>query len=187
MTTPLRVAAFSGSLRKASYNTALLRAAQELAPAGMTIEIVSLADMPLLNMDLVSQSGEFPEPVTRIRAAVAGADAVLIATPEYNYSLSSVTKTVVDWLSRPPHMPLEKKPVAIMGASVGRTGTARGQMALRGTLSFGDFYVMSKPEVLVMEASKKFDGEGKLTDEPTREQLGKLLVGLAAWTLKMKA
>jgi chromate reductase len=182
----IRVVGFSGSLRKASFNSGLLRAAVEAAPEGVSIEIVSLADLPLLNTDLVSPTGEFPPAVAAVRAAVAGADGVLFSSPEYNASISSVTKTLVDWLSRPPAMPLEKKPVALMGATPGRIGTARGQVALRSTLAFAEIYVMSKPELLVPEAGKKFDASGNLTDGETREHLAKFVAGFAAWVRRFK-
>jgi chromate reductase len=183
---PLRVAAFAGSLRRASYNRALLRACVELAPAGLAIEIASIDDVPLYDED-VERAGE-PPGVARLRAAVRAADGVLIATPEYNHGVPGVTKNAVDWLSRPPRASaLGGKPVAILGASPGMTGTARGQSQLRQAFEFTDSYCLAQPEVLVARAHEKFDAEGRLTDEKTREHLGRFLAAFAAWIRRFRA
>lgn len=183
---PVRAAAFAGSLRRASYNRALLRACVELAPAGLALEIVEIADVPLYDED-VERAGE-PAGVGRLRAAVRGADGLLIATPEYNHGVPGVTKNAVDWLSRPPRASvLGGKPVAILGASPGMTGTARGQSQLRQAFEFTDSYCLPQPEVLVARAHEKFDADGRLTDEKTREHLGRFLSAFAAWIRRFAA
>jgi chromate reductase len=181
----LNVAAFAGSLRRDSYNRALLRAAQEVAPPGMTISILEIGDVPLYNAD-VEAEGE-PEPVARFKAAIRDADGLLIATPEYNHGVPGVTKNAVDWASRPPrNAPLNGKPVAILGASPGQTGTARGQSQLRQAFEFTNSYCMAQPEILVYRAHEKFDAEGRLTDEKTREYLGKFLVAFGEWIRRVR-
>lgn len=177
---PLRILGFAGSLRAGSYNAALLRAAQQQAPAGMTIEIFDLRQVPLYGGD-VEAVGD-PPGVTAFKAAIRAADGVLMATPEYNHGVPGVMKNAVDWASRPPRgAALDAKPVAIMGASPGVTGTARGQSQLRQAFEFTNSFAMPQPELLVFRAHEKFDAEGRLTDPPTAEFLGKFLVAFAAW------
>lgn len=169
-----------GSLRQASFNRALIRAAQELAPEGMTITLFDLADVPLYNGD-VEAAGD-PPGVTRFKEAIRAADGVLMATPEYNHGVPGVMKNAVDWASRPPGQAvLQRKPVALLGASPGITGTARGQSQLRQAFEFTDSYCMPQPELLVFQAHEKFDAEGRLTDERTRKNLAKFLVAFADW------
>ncbi|HEY0931298.1 MAG TPA: NADPH-dependent FMN reductase [Gemmatimonas sp.] len=182
---PLIVCAIAGSLRQASYNRALLRAAQELAPAGMEIRIFDrVGELPLFDQDLEVQGD--PEPVVAMRQAIAEADALLIATPEYNHGVPGVLKNAIDWASRPPRgAVLAGKPTAILGASPGVTGTARAQSQLRQSLVFTDTPVLPQPEILVYRAHEKFDAAGRLTDEKTREFVGKLLSGLASWTRRL--
>lgn len=182
---PLIVCAIAGSLRQASYNRALLRAAQELAPAGMEIRIFDrVGELPLFDQDLEAQGD--PEPVVAMRQAIAEADALLIATPEYNHGVPGVLKNAIDWASRPPRgAVLAGKPTAILGASPGVTGTARAQSQLRQSLVFTDTPVLPQPEILVYRAHEKFDAAGRLTDEKTREFVGKLLSGLASWTRRL--
>lgn len=176
----LSVAAFAGSLRKGSYNRALLRAAAEETPEGMTIEILPIDDIPLYNQD-VEQQG-FPEPVVALKDAVGRADGLIIATPEYNHGVPGVTKNVVDWLSRPASdSPLNRKPVGIIGASVGMTGGARGQSQLRQAFEFTNSYCMPKPEVLLPFARKKFSEEGELQDEDSIKFLRAWLEAFADW------
>ncbi len=182
--TTLHVLGISGSLRKASYNTAALRAAQELAPAGMTIEIFDLSEIPIYNDDV--RAVGYPPPVQRFRERIAAADALLFVTPEYNYSMSGVLKNAIDWGSRPPDQPFNDKPVAIMGASGGVTGTARAQYHLRQTCVFLNMHVVNKPEVMIGGAAAKFDAELHLTDETTRGFIRDLLISLAAWTLRLR-
>ena len=179
----LKVLGISGSLRKGSYNTAALRAAQELTPAGMTIEIFDLSPIPPYNEDVKNVG--FPPPVQELRQRIAAADALLIATPEYNYSMSGVLKNAIDWASRPPEQPFNDKPVAIMGASPGVTGTARAQYHLRQSGVFLNMHFVNKPEVMIGTAASKFDAEGRLTDETTRGFVRDLLASLAAWTRRL--
>jgi chromate reductase, NAD(P)H dehydrogenase (quinone) len=181
---PLRVVAMAGSLRAASYNRGLLRAAQGVAPTGLTIAIRDLAAIPLYNAD-VEALGD-PAPVAELKSAVQEGDALLIAVPEYNYGVSGVLKNTIDWLSRPPEFVLRGKPVAVMGASGGMVGTARAQLQLRQTFVFTQTPVMPPPpEVLVSYAREKFDARGELTDEETRAHLRKLLEALVTWTQRV--
>ncbi|KAA2244002.1 NADPH-dependent FMN reductase [Salinarimonas soli] len=182
---PIRVAGISGSLRRGSLNSAALRAAQALAPEGMTIEIAEIGDMPHYNEDL--RAGGYPAPVERFRAQLAAADAILFVTPEYNYSIPGVLKNAIDWGSRPPEQPFNDKPVAIMGASGGLLGTARAQYQLRQMLVFLNAHPINKPEVMIGQAPSKFDEAGNLTDETTKKFIGDLLTSLAAWTRRLKA
>ena len=180
----MKVVGISGSLRKGSYNTAALRAAQGLAPEGMTIETAEIGDLPLYNDDV--RAAGYPPPAERFRAQLAAADAVLFVTPEYNYSISGVLKNAIDWGSRPPSQPFDGKPVAIMGASGGLLGTARAQYHLRQMLIFLNAYPVNKPEVMIGQAQTKFDEAGNLTDEPTREFIRKLLESLRDWTERLR-
>jgi chromate reductase len=184
MTTKLSILGFAGSLRRDSYNKALLRAAQELMPSGAELTIFDLAGIPLFNQDLER------EPVERVRefkAAIRAADALLIAAPEYNYSMSGVLKNALDNASRPyGDNALDGKPVAIMGASVGTLGTARAQYHLRQCCVTLNMYPLNAPEVMVARAQEKFDGQGRLTDPKTGEFIGKMLEALVAWTLRLK-
>jgi chromate reductase, NAD(P)H dehydrogenase (quinone) len=178
---PLVVCAIAGSLRRASYNRALLRAAQELAPDGMEIRIFDLLDVPLYNEDVEAQGD--PEPVRALKAAIGEADALLIATPEYNHGVPGVLKNAIDWASRPPRgAVLAGKPAAIFGASPGVTGTARAQTQLRASFVFTQTPALLQPEILVYRAHEKFDAQGRLTDEKTREFVARLLRELADWT-----
>ena len=184
--TPLRVLGLSGSLRKASLNTALLRAAVDLAPAGMTLEPFDLGALPLFNEDLVESPGAWPEPVAALRNAIASADALLLVSPEYNHSIPAVMKNAIDWASRPPASPLGGKPAAILGASPGGFGTVRMQPHLRQVLTALSMLTLGRPEVLVSNAKAKFDANGALVDEPTREAVRALLVALAEWTARLR-
>ncbi|HYF54619.1 MAG TPA: NADPH-dependent FMN reductase [Salinarimonas sp.] len=181
----IRVLGISGSLRKGSYNTAALRAAQELAPEGMTIETAVIGDLPHYDDDI--RVAGYPPEVARFRAQVAAADAVLFVTPEYNYSIPGVLKNAIDWASRPPEPAFNDKPVAIMGASGGVIGTARAQYQLRQMLVFLNAHPINKPEVMIGQASTKFDEAGKLTDEPTKQFIRDLLGSLATWTRRLRA
>ena len=181
----LRVLGISGSLRRGSFNTAALRAAQELAPEGMTIEIADISEIPPYNDDVRQEQG-YPPAVERLRARIAAADALLFVTPEYNYSVPGVLKNAIDWASRPPNQPFDGKPVAIMGASPSLLGTARAQYHLRQILVFLNAFPINKPEVFITQAAQKFDENGKLTDQTARDLIGQLLVALAAWTRRLK-
>ena len=180
----LKVLALSGSLRKGSYNTAALRAAQELAPEGMQIDIASIADIPFYNGDV--QAEGFPAPVTALGERIRAADALLFGSPEYNYSVPGVLKNAIDWISRLPDQPFAGKPVAMIGASQSLLGAARAQYHLRQTFVFVDALPVNKPEVFITLAQNKFDQAGRLTDQPTRDFIRKLLEALAAWTHKLQ-
>ena len=172
-----RILGISGSLRERSYNRALLRAAAELAPEGVEIEEFDLREIPLYDAD-VEAAGD-PEPVAKLRAAVAEADALLFATPEYNRGTSGVLKNAIDWLSRPALASvLRWKPVAIMGASTGRGGTRNAQAQVRDALLFPGAILVAEPEVAIPLAWERFDENGELTDERMRKTLRELLHAL---------
>jgi chromate reductase, NAD(P)H dehydrogenase (quinone) len=181
----ISVLGIAGSLRQGSYNRAALRAALELAPAGMSIETFDLAPIQAYNED-VKQQG-FPPPEREFREKIRAADALLIVTPEYNYSISGVLKNAIDWASRPPDQPFDGKPIAIMGASPGRLGTARAQYHLRQCFVFLNGLVMNRPEVMIAGAPQVFDDQLRLIDQPTREIIGQLLVALVDWTRRCRA
>ena len=177
---PFRIVGVAGSLRQGSYNKALLRVAQQVAPAAVQIRIHDLSEIPLYNED-VEHAG-IPPAVSHLREAVAEADGFLVATPEYNHGVPGVMKNAFDWLSRPPGKSvLARKPSAIMGASPGMTGTARAQSALRQSFVFTNTPVLPQPEVLVGRAHEKFDAGGNLTDEATRKFLVLFLEEFARW------
>jgi len=159
----------------------LLHAAMELAPEGMLIRPASI-DLPLYNEDL-REHGD-PASVRQLREQIAHADAVLIVTPEYNYSVPGVLKNAIDWASRPPDQPFNGKPVAIMGGSPGKIGTARAQYHLRQTFVCLNAAVLNKPEVMVGGVMGIFDDNGKMTDQSTREHIAKQLVALATLVVK---
>jgi chromate reductase len=176
---PLLVLGFSGSLRKASYNTALLHAAIDLMPPGMRLEIFDLSPLPMFNPDFEKP---FPQAVVAFRDKLAQADAILIATPEYNSSITGALKNALDWASRSPHPPLQGKPAAIMGASTGNFGTLRAQLHLRQILTHVGALPLGKPEVLVARAEQVFDADCKMVDASARGFLRDLLVALAKWS-----
>jgi chromate reductase len=179
--TNLRVLGLCGSLRKDSFNRWLLRAAGELMPAGMTMELFDgLQEVPPYDGDV--EAAGFPPPVVRLQRAIREADALLVATPEYNYGVPGVLKNALDWASRPAGAsPLNGKPAAVMGASPAMTGTARAQLALRQSFVFTDTRVMSQPEIMVSRAPERFDAGGRLVDEATRRFLGDFLTAFARW------
>ena len=180
------MAGIAGSLRKSSYNRALLRAAAELAPAGLSVEIASIDEIPLYNAD-VEREGD-PPAVAAMKKTIADADGLLVVTPEYNFGVPGVLKNAIDWASRPARKSvLRNKPAMILGASPGMLGTARAQMQLRQAFVFTETIVMSQPEVLVARAAEKFDDELRLTDEKTRAHLAKALEAFAEWIRKWQA
>ena len=180
----VRILGIAGSLRRGSFNAATLRSAQQLAPAGMTIEIFDIAPIPPYNEDVREQG--FPAPVEDLRARIKAADGLLIVTPEYNYSIPGVLKNAIDWASRPPEQPFDGKPIGLMGAAGGTLGTARAQYHLRQCFVFLNGYVMNRPEVMIPQAHNKFDAEGKLNDEPTRDFIVAHLAAFHAWVLRMR-
>ena len=180
----LKVLGVCGSLRKASLNMIALRACAELLPPGMSLEIASLADLPMFNQDVFDAG--LPEPAKRLRTEIAEADGVLIASPEYNFSLSGALKNAIDWASRPPNQSWQDKPVAIFSATQGPLGGARVQYDLRRILVQLWAHVLPRPEVFIGMAPSKFDAQGKLTDENTRKFLADLLTGFKPWIERMK-
>jgi len=176
----MNILAFAGSLREGSYNKSLLRAAKEIAPDEIKITIFDLEGIPLFNSDLEAEGD--PKRVAEFKEAIRQADGILIASPEYNHGMTGVTKNAIDWASRPPKNPVMRyKPVGVMGASPGITGTARSQEQLRQTLKGLGAYCMPSPELLVYRAKEKFDKDGSLTDESTRNFLEKYLKEFAEW------
>ena len=180
----LLILGFAGSLRKGSYNKALLRAAMELLPEEAKLEIFDLEGIPPFNQELESQ---MPEKVKEFKAKIRAADAILIATPEHNYSIPGVLKNAIDWASRPyGDNSFEGKPAAIMSASTGMLGGARAQYHLRQTFVFLDMHPVNKPEVFVTFANQKIDDQGRLTDETSRGVIKELLKALVALTKRLK-
>ena len=183
MEQPIKVLAFAGSLRKGSYNKALVRAAVEVKPDSMAIEVFDLEGIPPYNQDLESQ---MPQRVVEFKEKIRAADALLIATPEYNFSVSGVLKNAIDWASRPNvGNPLEGKPVAIMSASTGRFGGARAQYHLRQSLVFLNMHPINRPEVMLSSAKDNVDANGNVTNEQTRILIRQLLEALVAWTKRL--
>jgi len=179
MSSSIHLIGISGSLRNGSLNTSLLHAAKELLPEGVTLEIISIADIPFYNGDLdLPTAKERPEAVQKFRDLIAAADGIVIASPEYNYSIPGGLKNAIDWASRGDDSPLKNKPVALMGASPSLWGTVRMQLAFLPVFLFLGMKVAEKPEVLVAQANKKFDENGKLTDDITRGLITKKLVAL---------
>jgi chromate reductase len=180
----MNILGISGSLRKASWNTAALRAVAELLPAGTSLTIAEIGDLPLVNQDL-EQDGKFPATVERLRAEIAAADALIFATPEYNASIPAPLKNAIDWASRPPSA-LANKPAAIIGVSPGALGTARGQYPLRQTLGVLTVQLMGQPEVFIGGAGAKFGADGALTDAGTREFLVKAVTAFIAFAARVR-
>jgi chromate reductase len=184
MSKSIIILGFAGSLRKDSYNKALLRAAEELMPKGAMLEIFDLEGIPLFNQDLENR---MPRKVKEFKTKIRTADALLIATPEYNYSVPGVLKNSIDWASRPfEDNSFEGKPVAIMSASTGILGGARAQYHLRQVLVSLNMHPINRPEVVVASADEKIDEKGDLTDEMAREKIGELLENLVEWTKRLK-
>jgi len=166
----MRIFGISGSLRARSFNSAALRICAELLPRDVEFRCFDrLAEIPPFNEDLQTQA--FPDSVEELRREIAEADALIIATPEYNYSVPGVLKNAIDWVSRPPQQPLDEKLVGIIGASKGIIGTARAQYHLRQTFVYLNATVLNRPEVFITAAHEKFAEEGALLDRPTRDIL----------------
>jgi len=181
-----RVVAFAGSLRRRSYNRALVAAAGSLAPEGMTIETIEIGGLPFYNADVEAEGD--PEPVTAFKAALNGADGVLIATPEYNDGIPGVLTNAIDWASRlPGRAPLAGKPVALMGASPSQVGTARAQLHLRQLHGHVHARVLPPPELLLALAYQRFDDDLRLIHEPTRAVLATLLERFSRWIARERA
>ncbi len=179
MNKPLTILGIAGSLRRTSYNRAALRAAQKLVPDGVTLEIVDLEGIPPFNQD---DEAHAPERVGQLKQRIRAADAILIVTPEYNYSIPGVLKNAIDWASRPyGDSAWEGKPVAIMGASIGAMGTSRAQYHLRQVLVFLNMYPLNRPEVMITNAAQRFDEKGNLKDEETKSNIQNLMAALVTW------
>ncbi len=179
-----KILGLAGSLRHASFNRGLIRAARELAPEGVTVEPYDgLGEIPFFNRD-VEDEGD-PAPVKKLKENIREADAVLIATPEYDYAIPGVLSNALEWAMRPPS-PIRHKPVGIVGASPASAGTARGQMVLRQILLHAPAYTMPEPQMLVPNAHERFDENGNLVDEETRERMRRFLVALVGWAERFR-
>jgi chromate reductase, NAD(P)H dehydrogenase (quinone) len=184
METKIKILGFAGSLRVGSYNKALLRAATNLLPENATMEMFELDGIPPFNQDLEIN---MPRKVTEFKSKIREADAIVIATPEYNYSVPGVLKNAIDFASRPyGDNPFNDKPVAIMSASIGMLGGARAQYHLRQMFVFLNMHPVNGPEVIVTSAQNKFDSSGNLIDENTRNFLKQLLQNLVNWTRRLR-
>lgn len=179
----IRILGISGSLRKDSYNSSLLRTAQQCLDSGLEMKIVVLNDMPIYNWD-IEQAG-MPETVRKFREDIARSDAILFASPEYNFSISGALKNALEWASRPPEPPFSGKPCAIMGASVSPLGTARGQAHLRNICAALNLFPINAPHCDITEARKKFNEQSDLMDPAAVEQIRGLLAELKRFTMKM--
>jgi len=185
MADTIKVLGICGSLRAASYNRMALKAAADNLPPGMSLEIFDkMIEIPPYNEDVKTKG--FPPAVAELRAKIKGADALLFATPEYNYSISGVLKNAIDWASRPPEPAFDDKPAAIMGASMGIHGSSRAQYHLRQILVGINVMTLTKPEVMIPQAQNKFDAQGNLNDAVTKQFIADLMLALAAWTKKIK-
>ena len=184
MSDTVKVLGMSGSLRKASFNTAALRATAELLPEGMTLETAETGNLPLYDDDV--RLAGYPPVVQHLRDRIKAADAILFATPEYNYSVSSVLKNAIDWASRPPDQPFNWKPCAIVSASGSLLGGVRAQYHLRHMCVSLNCFPLNAPQVYITEAPKKFDAEGRLTDQPARDLIRQLMAELRSFTLRWK-
>ncbi len=184
MSDKIKVLGFAGSLRKGSYNKALLRTALEELPEDMEFEVFDLEGIPPYDQDL---DDDMPDRVKEFKRKVRAADAILIATPEYNYSVPGVLKNAIDWASRPPgDNSWDDKPVAVMSASIGMLAGARAQYHLRQTFVYINMHALNRPEVMVPNVADKVDAGGRVTDAKTRQKVKELLVALAAWTRRLK-
>lgn len=192
MPTPLHILGLSGSLRRESYNTKLLKAALTHLPPHTTAAIADLSGLPLYNQDIVDAAG-YPPPVQAFRQQIKEAGALLIASPEYNWSVTGVLKNAIDWASRPDKgaprgtSPFNGKAVAIIGAG-GRVGSSRGQLHLRQILTSMNVFTVPKPEVLVrLQPEPPFDVDGQLTDSVAHDLLAELLGNLRRLALQLQA
>jgi chromate reductase len=184
MSKPFRILGIAGSLRRQSYNRAALRAATQLVPDGATIDVFELDGLPGFNQD---EEQNPPAKVVELKRRIREADAILIVTPEYNYSVPGVLKNAIDWASRPyGDSAWNGKPAAIMGASIGMIGTARAQYHLRQMCVFLNMFPLNQPEVMIGNAAERFDAEGNLTDETTKDFIRQLLQNLVEWTQRIQ-
>jgi chromate reductase len=183
MSQSIRILGVAGSLRRESYNRSALRAATQLVPPETTIETFELDGIPGFSQD---EEQNPPAKVVELKRRIREADAILIVTPEYNYSIPGVLKNAIDWASRPyGDSAWNGKPVAIMGASIGNIGTARAQYHLRQVFVFLNMFPINQPEVMIGNAAERFDAQGNLTDETTKDFIRKLLQSLVDWTRRL--
>jgi chromate reductase len=175
----MRLLGLCGSTRTGSYNRALLAAAAEMAPAGATIEPYDLRRLPMYDDDV--RLAGFPGEVVAFREAVRAADGLVFATPEYNRSIPTILKNAIDWASRAPDQPFNGKPAAVMTAATGLLGGALANHHLRQVLVYLNVFVLPGPEVMVAQAAQRFDAEGRLTHQPTREAVTKHLASFVAF------
>lgn len=182
----LTFSGFAGSLRKGSYNRLLLRALKAVAPPDITLNILDISGVPLYNQDLDTEDP--PKAVRLLRDAIRASDGLIIVTPEHNYSVPGVTKTVIEWASRPPETSvLEGKPVAVMGGAPGGFGSVRAQLAVRQMSPESGMLMLQDPEIRVSRIHTKFDERGQLVDEELRRDLAEFLQAMAAWTRRLQA
>jgi chromate reductase len=180
----IKILGIAGSIRKASLNRAALRAAAELLPEGAELTTFEIDEIPPFNQDSEANP---PAVVAAFKAAIRDADAILFVSPEYNYSIPGVLKNAIDWASRPyGDSAWDGKPAAIMGVSGGALGTARMQYDLRKVMVFLNMFPLNRPEVMIGNSGQRFDAEGNLTDDATREIMAKQLAALVEWTRKLK-
>ncbi len=179
MTETINVVAIAGSLRRASFNRGLVRAALELEVPGLQVDEFDIAGVPLYNGD-VEAAGN-PPAVTALKTTIKEADGLLVATPEYNRGMPGVLKNALDWASRPPDQALRGKPVALIGATPGGFGTRSAQFQIRQILGNPGCAVLAKPELWVSGASEKFNEAGDLTDDDVRQELGDVLSAFRSW------
>jgi chromate reductase len=185
MNRPITILGIAGSLRRQSYNRSALRVAKQLAPEGLTLDIFDLDGIPGFNED---EEQNPPTKVIELKKRIRAADALLIVTPEYNYSIPGVLKNAIDWASRPyGDSAWSGKPAAIMGASVGTIGTARAQYHLRQVFVFLNIFPINQPEVMIGNAAERFDAQGNLTDETTKKSIRQLLQNLVEWTQQISS
>jgi chromate reductase len=183
MSQPIQILGIAGSLRRASYNRAALRAAMQLVPQDTALDIFELDGISGFNQD---EEQNPPPKVIELKRRIREADAILIVTPEYNYSIPGVLKNAIDWASRPyGDSAWNGKPVALMGASIGAIGTARAQYHLRQVFVFLNMFPINQPEVMISNAGERFDAGGNLTDETTKKLIRQLLQSLADWTRRL--
>ncbi len=181
----ITILGIAGSLRRASYNRALLRNAQTLTPGEASLEIFEIDDIPGFSED---HERTPPPKVVELKARVRAADAILFVTPEYNYSVPGVLKNAIDWASRPyGDSAWDGKPVAVIGASVGMLGTARAQYHLRQSFVFLNMHPLNQPEVMIANAVSKFDEQGNFMDENAKDLIRLLLTRLVDWTRLLRS
>lgn len=184
MADEVKMLGIAGSLKRQSYNRTSLRAAVKLVPPGITLTTFDPDGIPPFNQD---HEKEPPPAAREFKTAILQADAVLIVTPEYNYSVPGVLKNAIDWASRPyGESAWDGKPVGIMGASIGMLGTARAQYHLRQMFVFLNMLPLNQPEVMIANADEKFDVDGNLKDEKTAQKIRELLEALADWARRLK-